>query len=75
MSVIRPLENSSSTYPLVEIICTKLDCRIGHNADAIGAVTRHESPPAFFLPHLCKCLVDGQLVFITAHALYLVQNL
>lgn len=62
-------------YPLVKVVTAELDSRIGNNADAVCSVSSHEAPPAFFPPHLPKCLADGQLVGISTSTLDLHQNL
>jgi hypothetical protein len=66
---------SRDTNRLVQIVGAKLRGRVGHYPDAIGAVARHETLPAFLLPHLAQGLADGHLVGITAGALDLEQNL
>lgn len=60
---------------LVEIVAAELDCRIGHDADAVGTITAHEPPPSFFLPHFLESLAYRQLVLLTAGRLYLEQDL
>lgn len=63
------------TYSLVEVVAAELHCRVGHNADAVGAVAAHEAAPAFLHPHLLQRLAHGHLVLGAAHALDLEQDL
>lgn len=64
-----------STYPLVEVVAAELNGRVGDDANAIGAIASHESPPALLSPHLAKRLPDRQLILVTAGALDLKQYL
>lgn len=62
-------------YPAVEIVAAELDSRVGHDADAIGAIPAHETLPALFLPHLAERLAHRELVLCAAGALDLEQDL
>lgn len=60
---------------LVEVVAAELDCRIGHDADAVGTITAHEPSPSFFLPHFLEGLAYRQLVLLATGRLYLEQDL
>jgi hypothetical protein len=42
----------AATHPLVEVIAAELHSRVGNNADTVGAIASHKTPPTFLLPHL-----------------------
>jgi hypothetical protein len=60
---------------LVEVVTTKLDSRIRHNANAVCPVASHKSPPALLTPDPGQGLANRLSVFFTASTLDLVQDL
>jgi hypothetical protein len=65
----------AKAHLFVEIVTTKLHCRIWHNSNAIGPVSPHKSAPALLFPHLHETFANWQLVFFSSHTLYLEENL
>jgi hypothetical protein len=63
------------TYSLVKVICAELHSRVWHNSYAIGAIASHEPSPTLVSPHLRQRFRNRHLVFISAGALDLEQNL
>jgi hypothetical protein len=74
LSVTGETPAEDSAYPLVDIVCPKLDCRVGDNAYAVGAIPPHKPSPAFVCPHLLQPPPYREFVFFSASALYLVEN-
>lgn len=65
----------TATYPLVQVVASKLHRRVRDDTDTIRAVASHEAPPALFTPHLAERLADGHIVLAVAGTLDLEQNL
>ena len=63
------------TYPLVNVVRTKLHRRVGYYPYAIGSIAGHEPSPAFLPPHFCQCLWYRHLVFLATDTLDLKKNL
>lgn len=63
------------THPLIHVIRAKLHRRIWHYPYAIRSIPRHKPPPALLSPHLRQRLGHRHLIFISANALYLEQDL
>ena len=68
-------ERRAWTDPLVEVVAAKLDGRVGHDPDAVCAISPHETPPSLFPPHLLQRLPDAQLILLSAGALDLEEDL
>lgn len=63
------------TYAFVEVITAKLHGGVGDNADAVGSVSTHETPPSLLFPHLPKSLAHAHFVLVASLALDLEQDL
>ena len=66
-----PLLPGASAHPLVEIIAPELYGRVWHDSYAICTISSHESSPTLVSPHFGKSFPYGELVFVSANALYL----
>jgi hypothetical protein len=64
-----------TAHILIEIVTSKLYGRVWNDSYTVRAVSSHESSPSFVFPHLHETFSDGELIFFTAGALDLEQDL